>query len=258
MVLDAGLDYQTITSDPTGQVKLLLADGTKATYDVNLLASAKKWGVPSTADTDAKKEIWMAETLDGESPDGTFAGGSGDGIVNTIVSYTVNDDGTVTIGLPNKVNSNYNTTTSTVTAGNLNRNTSTYTFGTTKVVADDSTIFFLQNKDGSYAIVTGLSNLSTSDKAFKAANSSAVYYVDGAANVAKAMYLELDNATYSSAAKYLYITGNYSYSVEDGKDTYTYPVVFEDGTTGTVKSTVSTYAKNTTYEYTSDSNGYVE
>ena len=260
VVLASGATTTGALKDLSGQVKLLLADGTKATYNVNLLASAKKWGVSSDADTDAKKEAWMAETLDGASAnnDATFTPGSGDGIVNTIVSYTVNDDGTVTIGLPNKVNSNYNTTTSTVTAGNLNRNTSTYTFGNVKVVADDSTIFFLQNKDGSYAIVTGLSNLSTSDKAFKAANSSAVYYVDGAANVAKAMYLELNNATYSSAAKYLYITGNYSYSVENSKDTYTYPVVFEDGTTGTVKSTVSTYAKNTAYEYTTDSNGYVE
>ena len=64
--------------------------------------------------------------------------------------------------------------------------------------------------------------------------------------------------SYSSDSDYVYIIDDYSYSVEDGDSVYTYPVVFEDGSVGYLKSEDRNAKAETVYAYSVDSDGYAE
>ena len=260
LVIDEALgNYAVITGstgDPTsgfssGKVKLTMADGTTGTYTVDLLASAKKWSSSVNTGSDSAKEEAMARALDN----------SGRGIAGTLVTYTLNDNGTVVLGQPNYINSaDYADASGAVDNGNSANKTvlyssdSSYEVGGTKVVVDNSTVFFIKDTNG-YNVVVGLNKL-PSKGVTPTGDVKAIYDRSGSTNVVTAMYLEVADA-YASSSSYFYITGDYSMSTEDGTNVYTYPVVFEDGTTGTIKTKdTTTYAKNAVYSYSTDSKGY--
>ena len=260
LVIDEALgNYAVITGstgDPTpgfssGKVKLTMADGTTGTYTVDLLASAKKWSSSVNTGSDSAKEEAMARALDN----------SGSGIAGTLVTYTLNDNGTVVLGQPSYINSaDYADASGAVDNGNSANKTvlyssdSSYEVGGTKVVVDNSTVFFIKDTNG-YNVVVGLNKL-PSKGVTPTGNVKAIYDRSGSTNVVTAMYLEVADA-YASSSSYFYITGDYSMSTEDGTNVYTYPVVFEDGTTGTIKTKdTTTYAKNAVYSYSTDSKGY--
>ena len=237
------------TGDPkegfsSGKVKLTMADGTTGTYDVDLLASAKKWN--STTDgkdlSNSKKEAEMAKVLADQKT------------VNTLVTYTVSEDGTVILGQPDYINSKKYDTAEQTIAITLNSNTASYKFNDGKtVVMDNSTVFFIDDANG-YSVVVGLNKLPS--KGVEAQKVNAIFDYSGNTKVATAVYMKLDTA-FASTSNYFFITGNYSMSTEDGTTVYSYPVVFTDGTTGTIKTKDSaTYAKNVVYSYKTDSKGY--
>ena len=228
----------------TGKVKLTMADGTTGTYDVDLLASAKKWSSTTNTGTDSNKEKEMAGVLKNSST-----------LVGTLVTYTLNENGTVTLGQPEYINGdNYKALANkTLTGGKLYSTDSSYTVDSTKVVLDNNTVFFIKDTNG-YNVVVGLNKLPSKGITVDG-NVSVIYDKSGSTNVVTAMYLAVDGA-YASSANYFFITGNYSLSTEDGTSVYTYPVVFTDGTTGTIKTKDGAYAKNVVYSYSTDSKGY--
>ena len=258
LVIDEALgNYAVITGstgDPTsgfssGKVKLTMADGTTGTYTVDLLASAKKWSSSVNTGSDSAKEEAMARALDN----------SGRGIAGTLVTYTLNDNGTVVLGQPSYINSaDYADASGALTGSDSNKlysSDATYTVnGNTNVVVDNSTVFFIKDTNG-YNVVVGLNKL-PSKGVTPSGSVKAIYDHSGNTNVVTAMYLEVATP-YASSSSYFYITGDYSMSTEDGTNVYTYPVVFEDGTTGTIKTKdTTTYAKNAVYSYSTDSKGY--
>ena len=113
-----------------GVVTLLMSDGSEGTFNVNLLASANLFG--RTGNTSAK-ENWMSNELYDQT------------LVNTLVTYTVGEDGKVTIGNPSVVNTSTSVATATAT-DRVERATSSYTLGFTTVKVNDSTLFFVRNE----------------------------------------------------------------------------------------------------------------
>ena len=247
-----GLDVKTTTGFESATVKLLLGDGTKGTYNVDLLASAKRWNATTddSALSNSKKEAEMAKVLDALS-------------TGTIVTYTLNSDSTVTIGQADYINADkYGATNGAVTGGagtgtTFDKNDSTYTINSYSIVADTSTLFFIKDGDGNFSVVNGLSALSSKGVTPASGNASVVYNITSGRNVAKAIYAEI-TGTYTSSAAYVYVADDYSYSVEDGTDVYSYPVVFEDGTVGTLKSTDSSVDSGKVYSYSVGTDGYAE
>ena len=87
---------------------------------------------------------------------------------------------------------------------------------------------------------------------------SIVGYGTGSSRSAKAVFAEIEAKSYASSSNYALVTGNYTKTSENGDTVYTYPVVFEDGQAGTLKTKMTdNFAKNTVYAYTLDSKGYV-
>ena len=255
-----GLDVKTTPGFESAAVKLLLGDGTKGTYDVDLLASAKRWNATTddSSLTNSQKEHAMAELLAKTS-------GTTYDEVGTIVTYTLNSDGTVTIGQADYINSDkYGATegavsgsSSSVGTSTFDKNDSTYTINNYNVVADTSTLFFIKDSNGDFSVVNGLSALSSKGVTPDDGTASVVYNITSGRNVAKAIYTEI-NDVYTSSAEYVYIADDYSYSVEDGTDVYSYPVVFEDGTVGTLKSTDNHIESGNVYSYSVGTDGYAE
>ena len=229
----------------SGKVKLTMADGTTGTYTVDLLASAKKWSSSTNTGTDSEKEAAMAGVLDGS-------------LAGTLVTYTLNENGTVTLGQPEYINGdNYKNEKGSLTDSDSNKlysSDATYKVNGTSVVVDNSTVFFIKDTNG-YSVVVGLNKLPSKGIA-PTGDVSVIYDKSGSNKVVTAMYLEVTGA-YASSSNYFFITGNYSLSTEDNTSVYTYPVVFADGTTGTIKTKDTTaYSKNTVYSYSTDSKGF--
>lgn len=247
----ASNDNSDILGSKSGKVKLLMADGTTGTYDVNLVASAPRCDGIKTGRSNAQRETAMADMLhDGD-------------MVNQIVTYSL-DGNTVTLTKPEV----FNTTRygSGSVASNTNFASSVSRYAVTgswsgNVMVDNSTIFFLRNPAGSTtetAVVTGLNNLPA--KGLTAKTTASITYAIAAnssgSRTAKAVYINVTEA-YTSSVSYAYVSGDYSKSVVDGEDIFTYPVVFEDGTTGTLSTKNDSAAKKNVYAYTTDSKGYV-
>ena len=260
LVLNSGISVGTLGSY-SGQVKVLLADGTKATYNVDMVASAKELGAATTTgynSTDAKKEAWTAEELSsGNAVAATDYNSQGvtdstakDGLKGTIVAVNLDDDGVATIGKPSVMNTKY-------TVGDVAVNTVfsklTASFG--GGMADSSTVFFVGNDTDGYSVLTGINSLSSTEKATSAAGSAVNYKSTSTSTaVAKAVYLPTDTS-YATSATYAYIIGDY---VEVGNNEVTYAVVFEDGTSGTLKSTDANQKANTVVKYEMNSKGNAE
>ncbi len=169
VVTASGADTDVLGSS-SGQVKLIMSDGTTGTYDVDLLASAKKFVAGAKVSGNSAKEKWMAEMLEEGAADGTFTDGAGNGMKNAIVTYTINDDGDVVLGEPDKV-SKYDTYAGTMDKAEFTRGTSTYVVTYTymdgedekqaeqRLVADNSTVFFFLDNggvNGDYSVTVGL------------------------------------------------------------------------------------------------------
>ena len=243
----------------TAQVKLTKSDGTSGTYNVDLLASAKRWSAVTNTGNDAAKELAMAnalKTLEIASP-----------YVPELVTYTINDDNTVVLGQPKYINSSdYADVTGTLGGSDSNKLYSTdssYTINGTSVVMDNTTVFFVKDDNG-YNVSVGLSSLPSKGVTPNGGSVDAIYEMKtstnnaGVTNVAKAVFLTV-TGTYASSANYAYISSNYSSIKENGDTIYSYDVVFTDGSTGVLKTkSTSALTKGMVYSYTLDSKGYAD
>lgn len=187
-----------------GEVKLLLTDGTTATYNVNLLASDNKFAIGGS---DSQKEAAMSARL-------ALASGNANSFVNTLVTYAVGEDKNVIIGNPV-------TTTSYafVTAGNGTTAPSNATFP-----AQRSTTRY--SFTGTNAQTVTVNDSTTANATVK----SAVYTVTSAnPNVAKAVWVD---GTFKGTSNYVYIgTGNLTVAVGGSLEVTT----TNSHTTGTLK-----------------------
>ena len=268
-----------------GEVKLLKADGTTATYTVNLAASGARFGWASaTNSTKETNMIGLLTNTDGNN-DGIInpptGGDAYSALTNTIVTYIVGEDGTVTLGNPAQETA-YDSLYRAAGVGTVKSTQTSYTFASgsdkdgataafpghssttanTTVVLNDSTLFFFRDTTNSDAsdpvVVQGLKNLPAS--AIASSNLiSAVYRTDTTnTNVAKAVYVD---AAYEGAVNYLYLEADYTATelTSTGERIYTYPVVFEDGTAGTIKvreANNTGFTSGSIYAYTTDGEYY--
>ena len=205
------------------EVKLLMADGTTGKYDVNLLASAKKWDKDNTGvntGSNSNKEEAMFAALR-------------DNGLNTLVTYSL-DNNTVTLGRPASTN-NYGSDT-TAASLKLNNSTSSYTFTSNKLMADDNTAFFIRDTKGNYSVTKGLKNL-PSDPLNTTGTVSAIYYLPTGSKtpIARAIFAQVDRE-FVSNSNYAFITSDYTKTTSGSDTIYTYTVVNENGETLELKS----------------------
>ena len=257
-----GADVNTTTGFESAKVKLLLADGTTGTYDVNLLASANRFG--ETGSNSAKEKA-MANRLDGNGMD------------NDIVTYSVSGS-TVTLGDPAPSGSKTYAAGEGSATQAVARGTGSYTLdigndsnssNDETVKVNDSTLFFIRNvtknpaTGDEYSVVQGVSNLPTSkiqksDSNGDATVEAAVWTTTNANNqVAKAVFVD---GEFKGTANYVYVVDTYTgtQKTDSGERVYTYPVVFENGEKGELNFGSSSVPTEVVLEYTIDSNGVAE
>ena len=235
----------------SGEVKLMLNDGTTAVYKVNMLASAAKFEAPGTTDT--AREQWMANMLG--------ADGSKD-LRHKIVTYVV-DGSNVTIGNPGVV-TNYRNVYGN-SANPVQRSTASYNITdangvTTNVIVNDSTLFYVMSDSDNtpgvdrFSLIQGLSNVPVS-VVTGAQVVGAAYQtrtVDNhVTNTAKAVVVQDLQNSFKGTRNFLYVTGNYTQTNDQMRNNiYQYPVVFESGETGSI------LVKNTTNATVEPGGGY--
>ena len=233
--------YAVITGvNPTGtkegfyaiEVKLLMADGSTGKYDVNLLASAKKWdkdGTGVNTGSNSTKEKNMFNELDANG-------------LNKLVTFSL-DGSTVTLGTPASTE-NYHSA-STATALELKNSKSSYAFGTSTLMADDNTVFFIKDIKGDYSAVKGLKNL-PADALDTKGTVTAIYYKPTGSNTmtARAIFAEVTRA-FTSNSSYAFITSDYTKTTVGAETIYTYTVVDENGKTMDLKSKAGDGVKKT-------------
>ncbi|OUN06256.1 hypothetical protein B5G43_09880 [Flavonifractor sp. An92] len=235
VVLDAGLDYQTITSDPTGQVKLLLADGTKVTGAIDMEATQANYKKADSANADTVANFANNFVKTGGTKRSEFVG--------TVVTYTKSDDGYVL----NYTNAPANTTTTT----NVVKNMASMTVGGSNVVVNSSTVFFFKNNDDT-SVITGTGNLSST--AIVAAKVKDVAYTGTSTKVAKAVYIEADPGT--STSSYAYVVKGATVKPVDGVNYEYYTAVLNDGTVTSFQTATGTnITVSGVYKYETNSKG---
>ena len=241
LVIASNADVNSL-GEPTGVIKLVLADGNEVAYNVDLAASADEYlkselagstvqlkapdgtGTPLTTNASkTEKQRAMAIRLakkDGAYATYKWANGplsevAADGMVNHIVSYVVNDDGTVTIAPTQANKNNYNMQGATEDAIRTN---SAYVQDSNTILADNSTIYFFVNANGKVTVVTGINSLPTTDA--------------GAAQVSSVAYTEQDGKYTAKAVVVdgaVKEEGTYVYILDKaealGSNEYKYPVV---------------------------------
>lgn len=243
------------------KVKLLLADGSQKTFEVDLTNTAVMLGAANASDAPNVK-IAAVVSAGGnyfDTSDATY--GLGSSLENILVAYTLDEDNVVTLANPASLSSKYTKIANVDASQILNNSTATYTYNTTAgtLVADENTVFFIDNNTpaNGYSVVTGLSNLPAAGLTMTASAGQAIYFqaAPGTAQVAKAVFVAI-TGDYTSASHYAYISGGYTQTTENGTNIYTYPVVFEDGTVGTLASKSNSIAKETIQKYVLDNKGY--
>ena len=244
LVIASNADVNSL-GEPTGVIKLVLADGNEVAYNVDLAASADEYlkselaadvdstvklvkadgeGTPlTTGDSKTDKECAMAVRL--AKGDGAYAAYewasaplsevAANGMVNHIVSYVVNDDGTVTIA-PTQANKNgYNMDE----PEKAIRTNSAYEQDNEVILADNSTIYFFVNANGKVTVVTGINSLPTTDDVNAAKVRSVAYTEQDGKYTAKAVVVV-------GAVKE---EGTYVYILDEpealGGGEYKYPVI---------------------------------
>ena len=211
----------------SAEVKVILADGSTGKYDVNLLASANKFGY--TGSNSAKEKAMYTKVLT---------------MKDTLVAYAL-DGSTITLIDPEFSTENYEFTNVSGDLG-LKNSKASYVFGDGNLMADNKTVFFIKDKVGNYSVVNGLSNL-RADAMVTTGTNQAIYYK--LTMTAKALFATV-NEEFTSNSNFAFVYGNYS-SKTVGTDTvYTYPVVLEDGTITTLSSkTDKGVSKSAVHEY---------
>ena len=217
------------------EVKMILADGTTGKYDVNLLASANKYGYENLSSNN-QKEAAMFELLTGIDKS-TNVTATGD-MKDTLVSYSL-DGSTVTLSNPNVSTASYKTD-STGAELKFKSSTSGYVFANGTVMADDRTVFFIKDKNDNYTAVSGLSKLPadslTVDTA-KGINSQVIFYqpAGNATKSARAIFAVVKDE-FVSSSNYAFVTGSFTRTTEGTDTIYTYPVVLSNGEVTTLKT----------------------
>ncbi|MGN8967492.1 S-layer homology domain-containing protein [Intestinimonas sp. HCP28S3_D6] len=220
------------------EVKVILADGSTGKYDVNLLASANKFG--KTGSTSVKEKAMYDTVM-------AMAG------TPTLVSYAL-DGNTITLINPDASTQNYHNAYNT-TSMTLRNSLSKYDFlkqtdnSAVSLMADNKTVFFVKDKDGNYSVVNGLNNLRANDLTTKGTSQAIYYQPAGSTAAAKAIYVEVTDS-YTSNSNYAFVYSNYSSKTVNGETIYTYPVVLENGEISTVSSKTDKGAsKSNVHEY---------
>ena len=246
--------YSSSGSEAMGysfRVKLLMQDGTTGTYDLNVAETAVKLGLANASDSTSVKEDALIDNTkriyfntDNRTDPGNVSG--------HLYSYSL-DNNEVTLSYANNVNSRY-TCSDMVASQDMNKNKSSYnTTSHGSIVADGNTVFFFKNADESYSVATGLAKLPSSSITMTASTGESVFYTSSVTTTkaAKAIFVEL-TGQFTSARNYVFVSGNYTESSDKGTPVYTYPVVFADGTTGTLSSKSNNASKERVWEYETD------
>ena len=246
VILDAGIDVNTLKSDPTGQVKLLLSDGTKVTGSIDMKASQanyKKFDETNAADLDtfAEKYVDVNNVLG--------AGAASEFFIGSLVTYTESSNGYVL----RPTNDKAATTTSTNVVKNMASLTLTGS-GSGKAVVNANTIFFFLNGKET-TVITGTNNLSST--AIGAANVKDVAYTGTGTQVAKAIYLTADPGTTNS--NYAYVLKGAVVKPVDGVNYEFYTAVLADGTVETFQTETGTdITVSGIYKYETNSKGVTD
>lgn len=237
-----------ILGAPSGTIKMVLANGSTKTYTVNLVASANKYidanvftSVTKTDSTDDKAMAmagYLAQ-LDEEAV-APLKNPAADAMKDQIVTYVVNDDGTVTIA-PTQADADG---TDDVNEPAIRSNTS-YVQGSDTILANNSTVYFFVNDDGEVTVVKGINSLPISDT--------------NAGTVTEVAYTESDGkftaqavrvgGTVAGAESFVYILEAPTYTNVNGKDLYTYSYVTASGA-GKIETATSEQADLTAGLYT--------
>ncbi len=230
-----------ILGAPSGTIKMVLANGSTKTYTVNLVASANKYidagvftSVTKTSSTDDKAMAmagYLAQ-LDEEAV-APLKNPAADAMKDQIVTYVVNDDGTVTIA-PTQADG-----TNDVNEPAIRGNT-TYVQNGNTILANNSTVYFFVNEDGEVTVVKGINSLPISET--------------NAGTVAEVAYTESDGkytaqavrvgGTVAGAESFVYILEAPTYTNVNGKDLYTYSYVTASGA-GKIETATSEQADHT-------------
>ncbi len=156
-----------------------------------------------------------------------------DAMKDQIVTYVVNDDGTVTIA-PTQADG-----TNDVNEPAIRSNT-TYVQNGNTILANNSTVYFFVNDDGEVTVVKGINSLPISET--------------NAGTVAEVAYTESDGkftaqavrvgGTVAGAESFVYILEAPTYTNVNGKDLYTYSYVTASGA-GKIETATSEQADHT-------------
>ena len=268
VVLNSGVsstkDALTGADSYTGTVKILLADGTVATYTVDMLESYKKFAADgiynteliasgvargfkkldatgneteaemdslSDLNTDAKKIAAFAGIISNPS-NSVYGTDYGDKLADKFVTYTIND-GKIVLA-----------PTAQFTGGTVVKNQ--VTLGA-KVMNSTTTFLYFGNNKG--AAITGIAKLSTTPQAVTT-------YVADTNGVVKFVYIKAAPVT-TAAGNYAYITSDVSVISENNKTYNTYQAVTATGELVTLKLETGVLTKNAVYTYEIDSNNVV-
>jgi hypothetical protein len=242
LVLASNADVD-ILGTPSGTVKMTLTNGTTKTYTVNLLASANKYikADPGVFDdtivdedsSNSEKEMAMARYLaNGKDGVNNSTGAPeknpfADAMRYFIVSYIVNDDGTVTIA-PTQADGEDQIPDGAELA--TRTNTSYEQDGNT-ILATNSTTYFFVDEEGVVTVVNGINALPTSDDG--AGSVKEVAYTaskDGSKFTAQAaLVLDAEGIEEEGASSFVYLLGDQTYTKVNGEDRYIYSYVTADG-----------------------------
>ena len=263
LVLDSGAKKTSnMSGDNTysATVKLLLADGTISTYDVDLLSSASNYynranelsaaniggQAFNNSDNNTTRQTLMAELLANLGNDTTR---KLDKIKGTLVDVTINN-GTAVLA-PAAQNKTQIESLNGAAAANtaIAKGVTYWTVGGTGYVLNSSTKFFCSTGTDNGSVITGVQNIP--DGGFAAAKVIAFDY-DVNTKVVKAVYV---NHKVESNKTNFYRTSGPAVATVDGVRVYQYTGVLADGTVVTLNSK-SQAAAGTVYTYTTDANGY--
>ena len=239
----------------TGQAKILMADGTVATYDVDMLASAKKYmaagidinGSATDPTTDAAKIAAFAQYIANSNNTGIYVAADSNKVADTIVKYVIADSKITLIPAADGANSQ-----------SISVDKSDVALGSTGKVLNSTTTFLYWDAATSKAsAITGVKNISSSSKTVVA------YVYDKDSSVVKFAYIKSDPGV--TASNFAYVTSDVSVVTENDKTYNTYAAVLSDGTAVTLKieddSTVvgggDTMTKNNVYAYTTNDKGII-
>lgn len=246
--------------NPSGQVRILKADGQEVEYNVDLAATALKYldagisldyivtGDPTDETIEVAsnsatslKEMGMALRLayyNTDDPDMSTDGNenalpaaANNTMEGQIVVYTVNESGSIVME-PTTTKDEVEAQRVAGGTDQAVRTNSAYTVGANRVTVNNSTVFFYLNDDGTTSVITGVNNLPTTT-----INQATVKYIAyRSVNnvwVADAVYVE-GRATSSSV--YAYVVDDPSIEIVEGVNIYTYDIVYTDGTTDSIRS----------------------